>query len=200
MNTDVSALLRNALDQLPNGIVVLDDQNKLAFANKSALLLQDTCPNCLTWGASSTPTRIPLTDDAVCQLGTLVLTGDVSVTDRSCNRRSIAGKCASITESAVIAGLERVVACLELRDPHTKGHSDRVKDLAVAMARRTLRNFAILPVLALSHSAMRGSIIHTGATVLISSPEAQSRSTRSALNGTQLTVSISTTAPRLPSQ
>ena len=150
MNIDVSALLRNALDQLPNGIVVLDDQNKLAFANKSALLLQDTCPNCLTWGASSTPTRIPLTDDAGCQLGTLVLTGDVSVTDRSCNRRSIAGKCASITESAVIAGLERVVACLELRDPHTKGHSDRVKDLAVAMARRTLRNFAILPVLALS--------------------------------------------------
>ena len=150
MNTDVSALLRSALDQLPNGIVVLDGENKLAFANKSALLLQDRCPNCLTWGASSTPTRIPLTDDAGCQLGTLVLTGGVAVTDRPCGRSGIAGACVSIAESAVIAGLERVVACLELRDPHTKGHSDRVKDLAVAMARRTLRSFAILPVLALS--------------------------------------------------
>jgi len=150
VNTDVSVLLRSALDQLPNGIVVLDDENKLAFANKSALLLQDMCPNCLTWGASSTPTRIPLTDDAGCQLGTLVLTGDISATNCPRSRSGIAGECVSITESAVIAGLERVVACLELRDPHTKGHSDRVKDLAVAMARRTLRNFAVLPVLALS--------------------------------------------------
>ena len=40
MNTDVGVLLRSALDQLPNGIVVLDDENKLAFANKSALMLQ----------------------------------------------------------------------------------------------------------------------------------------------------------------
>ncbi|MGI6131776.1 MAG: HD domain-containing phosphohydrolase [Bacillota bacterium] len=150
MNTDVGVLLRSALDQLPNGIVVLDDENKLAFANKSALMLQGTCRDCLTWGASSTPTRIPLTDDAGCQLGTLVLTGDVSVSDRPCSRRGIAGRCVSIVESAVIAGLERVVACLELRDPHTKGHSDRVKDLAVAMAGRTLRNMAILPIVALS--------------------------------------------------
>jgi len=150
VNTDVGALLRSALDQLPNGIVVLDEENKLAFANRSALVLQDMCPNCLTWGASSTPTRIPLTDDAGCQLGTLVLIGDVSVTDRPCSRTGMTGKCVSFTESAVVAGLERVVACLELRDPHTKGHSDRVKDLAVAMARRALRDFSVLPVLALS--------------------------------------------------
>lgn len=150
MNTDVGVLLRSALDQLPNGIVVLDDKNKLAFANRSALLRQDACSNCPTWGSSSTPTRIPLTDDDGCHLGTLVLTGDALATDRTCSRGGIAGGCVSITESAVIASLERVVGCLELRDPHTKGHSDRVKDLAVAMARRTLRNFAILPVLALS--------------------------------------------------
>ena len=112
MNADVSVLLRSALDQLPNGIVVLDDENKLAFANKSALLLQDRCPNCLTWGASSTPTRIPLTDDAGCQLGTLVLTGDVSATNCPRGGSGIVGECVSITQAAVISSLERVVSCL----------------------------------------------------------------------------------------
>jgi len=79
-----------------------------------------------------------------------VLTGDVSATNCPRSGSGIVGECVSITQSAVISSLERVVSCLELRDAHTKGHSDRVKDLAVAMARRTLRNFAILPVLALS--------------------------------------------------
>lgn len=89
--------------------------------------------------------RIPLTDEAGCRLGTLVL-----AEDGSRYRRDVSARRLKLIESAVITGLEKVTACLESRDSHTKKHSDRVKDLAVAMARHRLRNPAILPVIALS--------------------------------------------------
>lgn len=68
---DISALLRSALDQLPDGIVVLDDENRMAFANRSALKLHRPGTSCRNRGASSSTIRIPLTDDAGYQLGTL---------------------------------------------------------------------------------------------------------------------------------
>lgn len=42
MNADVSVLLRSALDRLPDGIIVLDNEDRMVFANSSALSLQDT--------------------------------------------------------------------------------------------------------------------------------------------------------------
>ncbi len=145
MNADVSVLLRSALDRLPDGIIVLDNEDRMVFANSSALSLQDTGTDSFTRGTLPAYMRIPLTDEAGCRLGTLVL-----AEDGSRYRRDVSARRLKLIESAVITGLEKVTACLESRDSHTKKHSDRVKDLAVAMARHRLRNPAILPVIALS--------------------------------------------------
>lgn len=178
MTRHVAALIRQAVEQLPESLVILDVHGNVAFLNQKATEMDSAAAmnarTHLNLGFASnrwtsdvrsvldhlrTSNRSSLTttardsksgrifrdtfsllrDASGCHMGTVILTKEIAAP------RYVgfaAGDCRADLETLshrlgglLVECLETLSDVLESREPYTLGHSLRVRDLAVAMAR-----------------------------------------------------------------